>query len=92
MSSAPVARRVVVSGEVQGVFFRDTCRRVAAGSGVSGWVRNRSDGRVEAWIEGPSEAVDRVVAWCRRGPAGADVTDVEVSDAEPSGALGFRVR
>lgn len=87
-----IARRVVVRGDVQGVFFRDTCRRVAIGSGVAGWVRNRSDGRVEAWFEGFPEPVDRLVAWCARGPRGAQVRGVEVADVEPSGAVGFRVR
>jgi acylphosphatase len=87
-----IARRVVVSGDVQGVFFRDTCRRIAIGSGVAGWVRNRSDGRVEAWLEGSSEPVDRLVAWCAQGPRGAQVSGVEVADVEPSGMVGFRVR
>ncbi|MDQ6928690.1 MAG: acylphosphatase [Actinomycetota bacterium] len=88
----PTARRVLVSGAVQGVFFRDSCRRIALGSGVAGWVRNWSDGSVEAWFEGSVEPVHRLVAWCREGPAGASVTSIEVSEVDPSGEVGFRVR
>ena len=87
-----VRRRVVVSGEVQGVFFRDTCRRVAVGEGVGGFVRNLPDGRVEACLEGEDDAVSRVVEWCRRGPTYARVTGVEVSDEQPRGHRGFEIR
>lgn len=85
-----VRRRVLVSGRVQGVFFRDTCRRLAAQAGVGGSARNLPDGRVEAVFEGDQEAVERLVAWCREGPADALVTDVEVRDEEPRGERGFR--
>jgi acylphosphatase len=85
-------RRAVVSGLVQGVFFRDTCRREAAAAGVAGWVRNLPDGRVEAVFEGPPEAVDRMVAWCRRGPSHAVVENVEVRDETVEGLSGFWVR
>jgi acylphosphatase len=88
---APVARRVVVCGRVQGVFFRDTCRRLAAGQGVAGWVRNTAGGGVEAWFEGDPQAVDRMVAWCRHGPSGARVREVEVVPETPVGSAGFRV-
>jgi acylphosphatase len=77
---------------VQGVFFRDSCQRMAASAGVSGWVRNRRDGRVEAAFEGMPDAVERMVAWCRQGPSRAHVSDVEVFDEEPVGESGFRVR
>jgi len=87
-----VRRRVVVHGRVQGVFFRDSCERMATSVGVSGWVRNRNDGAVEAVFEGESEAVDRMVAWCRQGPRRSDVERVEVFDEEPAGESGFRVR
>ncbi len=87
-----VARRVVVSGRVQGVFFRDTCRREARSAGVSGWVRNRPDGRVEAVFEGPPTAVEALVAWCREGPPQAVVEGVEIFEADLSGAEGFRLR
>ena len=86
-----VRRRVVVDGRVQGVFFRDTCRRVAVDAGVGGWVRNRPDGRVEACFEGEEDAVARLVSWCRVGPRHALITSVEVTDEEPVGEGAFRV-
>ena len=87
-----VRRRVIVDGRVQGVFYRDTCRRLASRAGVSGWARNRSDGEVEVVLEGDPDAVDRVVAWCRTGPPHALVTSVKVVDEEPEGIRGFSVR
>jgi acylphosphatase len=87
-----IRRRVVVSGLVQGVFFRDTCRREARAAGVAGWVRNRPDGTVEAVFEGPAEAVDRMVGWARIGPQYADVRAVEVRDEPPAGETGFAIR
>jgi acylphosphatase len=82
----------MVSGEVQGVFFRAECRAEAARTGVHGWVRNASDGRVEAVFEGPADAVDHMVRWCWDGPTRARVTHVEVS-AEPAvGETRFSVR
>ena len=89
--TATVRRRVVVGGRVQGVWFRDSCRREAERAGISGWVRNRADGRVEACLEGDPDAVARVVDWCRRGPSRADVTEVEVVDEDPRGDVGFAV-
>ncbi|HUQ62457.1 MAG TPA: acylphosphatase [Acidimicrobiales bacterium] len=83
---------MTITGDVQGVFFRDTCRRIATGSGVAGWIRNCADGQVEAWFEGPAAPVDRLVDWCRQGPAGAQVSSVEVLNEEPSGVAGFRIR
>jgi acylphosphatase len=87
-----VRRRVVVHGRVQGVFFRDSAERMARSAGVSGWVRNRNDGAVEAAFEGEPEAVDRMVAWMREGPRRADVERIEVADEDPVGDSGFRVR
>jgi acylphosphatase len=92
MTSAPVRRRVIVRGRVQGVFFRDTVRRRADSEGVAGWVRNRSDGAVEAVFEGSAEAVERMVAVCRRGPARAEVTGIECHDERLEGIIGFSVR
>src|SRR5580765_3810657 len=81
---APMVRRhVVVNGRVQGVFFRDGCRREAQAAGVTGWVRNRSDGAVEAEFEGSADAVDRMTTWCRSGPARALVTKIDVTELEP---------
>jgi acylphosphatase len=82
----------VIDGRVQGVFFRDSCRREAAAAGVAGWVRNRDDGRVEAVFEGDETAVERLVAWCRHGPPRAAVTSVSVRDEPAAGDRDFRVR
>ena len=73
------------------MFFRDTCRRQARRLGLGGWVRNTPDGDVEAVFEGEAEAVDEMVAWCRRGPAHALVANVEVADERPCGDQAFRV-
>jgi acylphosphatase len=85
-------RRVVVHGRVQGVFFRDSTRRLALEHGVSGWVRNTWEGTVEAVFEGPAEAVERLVEFARRGPSGAAVERVEVIDEDEEGLTGFAVR
>jgi acylphosphatase len=84
--------RVVVTGLVQGVWFRDSCREQARAAGVRGFVRNRADGSVEAELEGPEAAVDRMVAWCRVGPARARVDSVDVERIATVGEPGFRVR
>jgi acylphosphatase len=85
-------KRVVISGRVQGVFFRDTMRQRAQAAGVAGWVRNTPDGTVEAVFEGPAEAVDELVEFSRRGPSRAEVAAVDVVDEEPEGLSGFEVR
>jgi len=87
-----VRRRVRVSGRVQGVWFRDSCRREAERHGVAGWVRNRADGDVEAVFEGPPEAVDALIGWCHLGPPRAVVSAVAVAEEEPVGEDGFRIR
>ena len=87
-----VARRVVVHGRVQGVFFRDSARRQAEAAGVSGWAVNRPDGTVEAVFEGEDEAVARLVEFCRRGPRRAEVSRVEVGEQPPEGLSGFTIR
>ena len=86
-----IRRRVVVSGQVQGVFFRDSCRREARSRQVAGWVRNNSDGTVEAVFEGDPDAVTTLVDWAHDGPPGAQVSRVEVAEEEPEGLSGFRV-
>ena len=85
--------QVVISGRVQGVGFRASCQREAERLNVTGWVRNRWDGNVEALFEGPAGAVDAMLRWCRQGPLGAWVEDVQVTEA-PSGPpnSGFHVR
>jgi acylphosphatase len=84
-----VAREVVVHGLVQGVFFRDSCRREAERLGVAGWVRNEPDGTVAGHFEGPRDAVDALVRWCHDGPPRARVERVDVQDDEPRDAEGF---
>jgi acylphosphatase len=87
-----VRYRVLVSGRVQGVFFRDTCQRLAMEHGVTGWVRNLPDGRVEAVFEGTAEDVDRLVDWARYGPRHAVVDHVAVRAEPPEGLDTFRIR
>ena len=89
--SSTIRRRVVVRGHVQGVFFRDTCRREARSRGVSGWVRNAADGSVEAAFEGEPAAVEALIDWSHRGAGGAEVTTVDVIEEPPQGETRFRV-
>jgi acylphosphatase len=84
--------RIRVRGFVQGVGFRFELRDRAQTRAVSGWVRNNPDGSVEAVLEGPAEAVDSLVDWCRRGPRGASVEDIEMSDEQPVGEPAFAIR
>jgi acylphosphatase len=86
------SKRVIVSGDVQGVYFRNGCRSAAVEHGVRGWVRNLPDRTVEAHFEGDADAVDRLVAWAHQGPPAARVSHVRVSDADPEGVPGFEVR
>jgi acylphosphatase len=84
---------VYVSGQVQGVFFRDSARERAEQLGLAGWVRNIPDGRVEMLFEGPSERVREMVRWCEEGPSHADVENVDTEFEAPQGDLGgFEVR
>jgi acylphosphatase len=87
-----IRRRVVVHGHVQGVFFRDSTRRLARQHGVAGWVANRPDGAVEAVFEGETDAVERLVAFSRTGPRGAQVESFDVIAEEPEDLSGFAVR
>ena len=84
--------RVVIRGRVQGVFFRVETRERARSLGLAGWVRNNPDGTVEAVFEGDRDHVDSMLVWCRRGPAAADVEDVEVEWTEPRNEHGFATR
>ena len=86
-----IRRRVRVHGRVQGVFFRETTRRAAEANGVTGSVRNEPDGTVEAVLEGPEDAVSRVLDLMRRGPRGASVDRLDVTDETPQGDQGFRI-
>ena len=86
-----MAKHLVISGRVQGVGFRYSISEEAERLGVTGWVRNRRDGTVEAVVDGPPDAVEGMLAWARRGPRGASVTDVQVT--ETTGSFeGFEMR
>jgi len=83
--------KVIVHGAVQGVFFRADARDRARSLGLAGWVRNVPDGTVEAVFEGDDERVGSMVEWCRRGPVGARVEEIEVDWSEPEGEQGFSI-
>jgi acylphosphatase len=92
MTDDVIRRRVIAQGRVQGVFFRDSARERARAHGVSGWVRNRDDGAVEAVLEGNREAVERVIRFFDTGPPHASVEHLQVEEEEPQGLDGFEVR
>ena len=87
-----VRSRVIVHGSVQGVFFRETTRRLAEQYGVTGWVRNNRDGTVEAVLEGDEEDVEPLVRFVHEGPRGAHVERVETFEEDPEGLGGFAIR
>ena len=89
---AQIRRRVVVRGRVQGVAFRAATQDEAQRHGVAGWVRNQPDGSVEAAFEGEPQAVDALIAFCRRGPRAAIVRDVVVTDEPLEGLARFAIR
>jgi acylphosphatase len=92
MSADTIRRHLIVHGKVQGVFFRDSTREAAENEGVSGWAANRDDGSVEAVLEGPPDAVEAVIGFCRMGPMSAEVTSVDVTEEESEGLSGFEIR
>ena len=79
---AKVRKQAIIKGLVQGVWFRATTQEQALAHHVTGWVKNTSDGHVEAVFEGEEEDVEKVIQWCHQGPAGASVQDVEVETEE----------
>lgn len=83
---------MIVSGRVQGVWFRDSCRLLALEHALAGWARNCLDGTVEAVFEGPAPDVAQLVAWCRIGPPRADVSGIEVFEEPPESLVGFHIR
>ena len=87
-----VRRRVIVHGQVQGVFFRARCAEAALALGVAGWVSNEPDGTVQAVFEGDEDAVESMIAWCHEGSPRALVDRVDVHDEEPTGERGFHTR
>jgi acylphosphatase len=92
MMEIPARARVIVSGRVQGVFFRVETRSKAVSLGLSGWVRNLADGSVEAVFEGDRPLVEKAIDWCRHGPPGAAVARVDATWEEPVGERGYHVR
>ena len=88
-----VRARLFISGLVQGVFYRGTCQREASARGLTGWVRNLPDGRVEALFQGPEETVQDMIRWCYTGPPEAQVSTIDVLYEEVRADLtGFRIR
>lgn len=86
------ARRLLISGRVQGVFYRGWTVRQAEALGIFGWVRNLRDGRVEVLATGDEEALDELIRRCRQGPPAAEVRDIEISEAEPEPSHDFTQR
>jgi len=85
--------RVIISGRVQGVCYRANTQEMATELGLSGWVRNRPDGKVEAVFEGTSEKVEKAIDWCRQGPPSAMVTGLEIHNEEPEEHYtGFKIK
>lgn len=82
---------MIVTGRVQGVFFRESCKQLARAAHVNGWVRNQRDGTVEAVFEGEPDDVAALVEWCRVGPPVARVENVSVTDEPPQDEGPFRV-
>lgn len=92
MSPDVVRRRVILTGHVQGVFFRASVREAAQNEGVAGWASNRPDGSVEVVLEGAAAAVESVVGYCRTGPVNARVDSADVRVEDPEGLSGFQTR
>ena len=90
--SKPARARVIVSGRVQGVWFRASTQEIALRLGLSGWVRNLPGGEVEGVFEGPGEVVEQAVEWCRQGPAQARVESCNVIWEPPAGEGSFTIR
>ena len=91
-TNRPRRTRVLVSGRVQGVSFRDSTREKVQELGLSGWVRNLSDGSVEAVFEGEGDRVEEMLSWCKEGPPSASVQSVSSEDEEPENLQGFEIR
>ena len=92
MPDAPIRRRVIVTGHVQGVFFRASVQEAADNEAVAGWAANREDGSVEVVLEGEPQAVESVLGYCRMGPVNARVDSTEVVEEAPEGLRGFTTR
>ena len=92
MNAHIVTRHLFISGRVQGVSFRASMVVQATRLGTTGWVRNRSDGRVEALVQGHPDTVEQIIAWAHGGPPRAQVTGVVVADAARGDFVAFRQR
>lgn len=92
MSDDRIARRLVISGRVQGVWYRGWTVDQARALGLDGWVRNRNDGTVEIVVAGPADAVERLTALCEQGPRDARVDGIEATSVPDPGATGFGQR
>lgn len=71
--------RLLITGKVQGVFYRASCQEVAQRLGLNGWVKNLSDGNVEALAQGEKEKIEKLIAWCKKGPSGAVVSNLDIN-------------
>ena len=89
-ASEPIAHHLLIHGKVQGVYYRASAEAEALRLGLSGWVRNRFSGQVEAVASGPRDKVETFIDWAHAGPPAAEVTHIEISSAEPPDE-GFRV-
>lgn len=87
MSEELLTYRIIISGRVQGVFFRATMKDVADENNILGWVRNLNDGRVESLVRGRKTDLNKIIEWCRLGPDGARVDEIEVSLIQDTGRL-----
>jgi acylphosphatase len=87
-----IVRRLRITGRVQGVGFRYALQHEATRLGATGWVRNRGDGSVEALVQGSAESVDALIAWAKRGPPGARVTDLQAEAGAQEALAGFELR
>lgn len=88
----PVARHLMIFGRVQGVFYRNWTVETAKTLGLAGWVRNRLDGCVEAWIEGPQDAVEQMIAFAHQGPPSAAVARIDTNEVPTEALSGFEKR
>jgi acylphosphatase len=82
---------LVIKGKVQGVYYRASARDVAREVGVTGWIKNMTDGNVEALVSGPEERVEKFIEWCRKGPKSAEVSEVIVNDSKEKPLTDFRI-